>query len=53
VVHDLEGAGEQPLFQYIITTTTRPPDEFLKEPWLRDKLGGAPADSRLLRRDLS
>ncbi|KAA0895463.1 chromosome segregation protein SMC [Oryzomonas rubra] len=52
VVKDLEGVGGQPLFQYIITTTTRPPDEFLKEPWLRGTLGGAPADARLLRRDL-
>lgn len=52
LLKDLEKMGEQPLFQYIVTTTTRPPDEFQKEPWLRDMLGGVPADARLLRRDL-
>lgn len=52
LVQELEQVGNQPLFQYIVTTTTRPPDELLEEPWLRDTLGGAPADARLLRRDL-
>src|SRR5262249_16900822 len=49
---ELEGVGDAPLFQYIVTTTTRPPDAVLKEPWLRLTLKGAPADERLLRRDL-
>lgn len=44
-------AGE-PGFQYIVTTTTRPPTEFLGEPWLRLQLAGAPAEQRLLRMDL-
>ncbi|HEY3357785.1 MAG TPA: chromosome segregation protein SMC [Polyangia bacterium] len=48
----LEDAGEAPLFQYIITTTTRPPDELCMEPWLRLTLRGSPADGRLLRCDL-
>ena len=52
LMQDLEKVGEQPLFQYIVTTTTRPPDELQKAPWLRDTLGGSPADARLLRRDL-
>jgi hypothetical protein len=52
LMQELEKVGEQPLFQYIVTTTTRPPDELQKEPWLRDTLGGAPADARFLRRDL-
>lgn len=43
---------EAPLFQYIVTTTTRPPDEMSDKPWMRDKLGGAPADARLLKRNL-
>lgn len=52
LVRNLEQGDGQPLFQYIVTTTTRPPDELSDKPWLRDKLGGAPAEARLLRRDL-
>lgn len=52
LVHNLEQKEGQPLFQYIVTTTTRPPDELSDQPWLRDKLGGSPAEARLLRRDL-
>lgn len=48
----LEEVGGQPLFQYIVTTTTHPPDELNSEPWLRLTLEGAPAERRLLRRDL-
>ncbi len=51
-VHSLEEIGQQPLFQYIITTTTCPPDNLTKEPWLRGTLRGAPAEERLLRQDL-
>jgi hypothetical protein len=51
-VQSLEAVGRQPLFQYIITTTTRPPDNLTKEPWLRETLRGAPAEERLMRRDL-
>ena len=52
LVRNLEQGEGQPLFQYIVTTTTRPPDELSDEPWLRDKFGGSPAEARLLRRDL-
>lgn len=52
LVRNLEQGEDQPLFQYIVTTTTRPPDELSDQPWLRDKFGGSPADARLLRRDL-
>lgn len=48
----LEVMGERPLFQYIVTTTTCPPEELSKKPWLRETLGGAPAEARLLKRDL-
>ncbi|MBF6571148.1 MAG: chromosome segregation protein SMC [Candidatus Binataceae bacterium] len=51
-VHGLEDVGRQPLFQYIITTTTRPPDNLTKKPWLRETLRGAPAEERLMRQDL-
>jgi hypothetical protein len=52
LVRKFEMGAEECLFQYIITTTTRPPKEFLKKPWLRETLGGAPAEARLLKRDL-
>jgi len=48
----LESFGKEPLFQYIVTTTTEPPPEFTSEPWLRQRLCGVPASERLLRRDL-
>lgn len=42
----------EPTFQYIITTTTPPPTQFATQPWLRLSLAGAPAEQRLLGRDL-
>ena len=51
VVRKMEDEGEQPLFQYIITTTTSPPLELTKVPWLTGTLGGATM-GRLLRQDL-
>ena len=42
----------EPSFQYIVTTTTQPPADFLAAPWMRLKLAGAPAEERLLRMDL-
>ena len=44
--------GQQPPFQYIMTTTTRPPSDLAGEPWLRLTLRGAPGNERLLRCDL-
>jgi hypothetical protein len=48
----LEKCGPAPLFQYILTTTTAPPDYFQREPWLRLVVKGAPAEERLLKVDL-
>lgn len=48
----LEKYGSTPLFQYILTTTTAPPDRFQREPWLRLVVKGAPAEERLLKVDL-
>ena len=49
----MEGAcGATPHFQYIVTTTTRPPDALARAPWLIETLRGAPADQRLMRCDL-
>ena len=51
LVHGMEGIGERPQFQYILTTTTSPPDELRQAPWLAETLGGA-AGERLLKCDL-
>jgi hypothetical protein len=48
----LEGVGNQPLFQYIVTTTTPPPDNMKAKPWLRLTLRGTPERERLLSVDL-
>ena len=48
----LEECGPAPLFQYILTTTTAPPDRFQRKPWLRLVVKGAPAEERLLKADL-
>ncbi|MCG7953170.1 MAG: chromosome segregation protein SMC [Candidatus Thiodiazotropha endolucinida] len=48
----LEDVGDQPLFQYVVTTTTRPPPNLAKPPWLRLTLRGTPASERLLKCDL-
>ena len=52
LMRKLEALGTAPAFQYIITTTTQPPPELQKLPWLRLELHGAPKEERLLRRDL-
>lgn len=52
LVHELETNLAGPVFQYIITTTTRPPVELNCEPWRRQILRGAPSEMRLLGRDL-
>lgn len=40
------------LFQYIVTTTTSPPQHLCRSPWLAETLYGSPADRRLLGVDL-
>lgn len=51
-VRRLEPAEGAPLFQYIITTTTRPPDELVDSDAHVLTLEGTPAEMRLLKRDL-
>jgi hypothetical protein len=55
LTHEIEQCftGE-PAFQYIVTTTTPPPDKFIERdaPWLCLQLSGLPAKERLLRQDL-
>jgi uncharacterized protein YydD (DUF2326 family) len=52
VLQRMETFGEEPLFQYIITTTTKPPDDVCCEPWLIGKFYSSPASSRFLTLDL-
>lgn len=52
-VRSLEQSFEgEPSFQYIVTSTSPPPEEFQSEPWLRMTLGGDSADERFLKLDL-
>ncbi|WP_290685265.1 MULTISPECIES: hypothetical protein [unclassified Haematobacter] len=52
LMRELEELTETTTFQYIVTTTTRPPDDLRRDPWLRLTLKGAPGSERLLARDL-
>jgi hypothetical protein len=52
LVAEIEGPDGPPQFQYIVTTTTRPPEDLAVYPWLRLTLRGSPGTERLLRRDL-
>ena len=52
LMRELEGVGPAPLFQYIVTTTSRPPDDLVNDVRVRLKLHGSPAEARLLGRDL-
>lgn len=52
LVTEIEGFGGQPQFQYIVTTTTCPPEDLAVKPWLRLTLRGSPGAERLLRCDL-
>ena len=52
LVRELETLAGEPLFQYIVTTTTEPPDTFKADPRLRLVIRGAPAEERLLKVDL-
>jgi hypothetical protein len=40
--------GREPSFQYIVTTTTRPPDVYAGLPWTRLELDARKPDGRLL-----
>lgn len=41
--------GEVSPFQYIVTTTTAPPDDLQRDPWIVLRLSGSVAGERLLR----
>jgi hypothetical protein len=48
----LESLGDAPPFQYIITTTTEPPNELRVVPFLAATLSGDDDSNRLFRRSL-
>lgn len=48
----LESQTDEPQFQYIITTTTAPPEKLREKPWTVLQLSSAPQEYRLFRRDL-
>ena len=52
LVMEIEKCAETPSFQYIITTTTPPPEDLALEPWLRLTLRGSPGVDRLMKCDL-
>lgn len=52
LMRELEEMTGTAAFQYIVTTTTRPPDDLRCDPWLRLTLRGAPGSERLMARDL-
>lgn len=52
LIRQLEIVSEAPLFQYVVTTTTDPPEAFKEEPWVCLKILGSPADNRLMKADL-
>ncbi len=48
----VEGLSDDPPFQYVITTTSRPPDDICTAPFLIAQLQGAEVEGRLLRLSL-
>ncbi len=52
LMRSIEKLSDAPPFQYIITTTSRPPDDYCREPFLIAQLEGAEVKGRLLRRNL-
>lgn len=52
LARELEEQTDRPLFQYIVTTTTRPSDDLTREPWLVLTVRGSPGHERLLGCDL-
>ena len=48
----LEKCGPSPLFQYIITTTTSPPEQYQSDDYVKLKIHGSPAQERMLKADL-
>lgn len=52
LAHWLEGRTDTPQFQYIVTTTTAPPEQLAGQPWRILELSSAPTERRLFAMDL-
>jgi hypothetical protein len=52
LAHWLEGRTDTPQFQYIVTTTTAPPEKLAGSPWRILELSSAPPEMRLFERDI-
>lgn len=52
LIEQLEAVGDVPLFQYVVTTTTDPPEAFQQKPWVCLNILGSPAGNRLMKADL-
>jgi hypothetical protein len=52
LAHWLERRTDTPQFQYIVTTTTAPPEKLAGQPWRILELSSAPAERRLFAMDL-
>ena len=50
-IEEAFGGKEKCPFQYIVTTTTRPPTDLQDEPYCVLKLNASQEDGKLLRRD--
>jgi len=50
---ELTPADQEPPFQYIITTTTAPPDNMRSEPWLALTLSSEPESELLFRKQIA
>lgn len=52
LARSMERLSDDPPFQYVITTTSRPPEDFCEAPFLVAQLQGAEISGRLLQRHL-
>ena len=52
LIHEWETRTEAPCFQYIVTTTSSPPEELQTDDFIRLRISSTPAERRLFKRDL-
>ena len=52
-LEDAHGGSDHAAFQYIITTTTPPPESLATDPWMRQTLDGESADGLLFRQRIA
>lgn len=52
LIYQWENASDTPAFQYIVTTTTAPPDHLQSDRYVRLKMSSTPPDQRLFTMDI-